>query len=260
MKKEVIDHLGRTVKYEFPPKRIISLCPGITETLYSLNLDNEIVGRTRYCIYPTHKVEGTTIVGGTKDIDPEAIRKLNPDLIIVEKEENTPEIVATLEKVHSVYCAEVQSIQGAYIMVKDIAALTDRELEGRGLADEIKKEFATIPNMKGKRAAYIIWRNPYMAVGKDTYISSLLEELGFINPFAELDGRYPSVGEEDFQKANLDYIFLASEPFPFKDKHKVEFLKMAPKAAIHILDGEMFWYGAKMKKAAKYFNEIMSKI
>lgn len=258
MKKEVIDHLGRTVKYEFPPKRIISLCPGMTETLYTLNLENEIVGRTRYCIYPSDKVEGATIVGGIKEIDPETIGKLNPDLIIVEKEENTPEIVAALEKRYPVYSAEVQSVQDAYRMIEDIAALTDRELQGQQLVGDIKKEFAAFSGMKGKRAAYIIWRNPYMAVGNTTYINSLLEEIGFINPFAELDGRYPSVGEEEFQRANLDYIFLASEPFPFKEKHKAEFLKMAPNAEIHILDGEMFWYGAKMKKAAKYLNEVMS--
>lgn len=260
MKKEVIDHLGRTLKYEFPPKRIISLCPGITETLYALNLENEIVGRTRYCIYPADKVEGATIVGGTKEIDPIAIGKLTPDLIIVEKEENTQEIVETLEKSYPVYSAEVQSIQGAYRMIEDMGALTDRELQGNQLVQEIKKEFTALPNMKGKRAAYIIWRNPYMAVGNTTYINSLLEEMGFINPFAELEGRYPSVGEEEFQKASLDYIFLASEPFPFKEKHKAEFLKLARNAKIHILDGEMFWYGAKMKKAAQYLKDVMSQL
>lgn len=257
MKKEVIDHLGRSVQYGFPPKKIICLCPGITETLYSLNLENEIAGRTRYCIFPADKIEKATVVGGTKEIDETAIRKLNPDLIIVEKEENTKEIVEILENDFPVFCAEVQSINDAYRMIGDMAALTDREQEGKQLIATIKKEFSSLPKMNGKRAAYIIWRNPYMAAGKNTYINSLLEEMGFENPFAGLEGRYPVIEEKDFQKADLDYIFLASEPFPFKEKHKKEFSDMAPQAKITIIDGEMFWYGAKMKEAARYLREYM---
>ena len=127
MKKEIVDHLGRTVTYEFPPKRIISLCPGITETLFSLELENEIVGRTRFCIYPKDKVKNVPAVAGTKDIKIDAIHEVKPDLIIVEKEENTEEIVKTLEKHYPVYVAEVQSIEGAYRMIHDVGHVTDRE-------------------------------------------------------------------------------------------------------------------------------------
>lgn len=258
--KETTDHLGRKIVYRFPPKRIICLCPCITETLYELNLEEEIVGRTRYCIYPAEKVEKAAVVGGTKEIDEEVVARLHPDLIIAEKEENTKEIVETLEKRYPVFCAEVQSIADAYRMIEDMASLTDKEQEGKQLIAEIKKEFSSLPTARGKRAAYVIWRNPYMAVGRNTYIHSLLEEMGFANPFASLERRYPVVTEENFRDARLDYIFLASEPYSFKEKHKREFSEMAPGAKVEIIDGEMFWYGARMRETARYLREYMRRM
>src|SRR5690625_5476757 len=95
--KSVVDHLGRQVTYKYPPKRIVSLCPAITETLFHLQLQEEVVGRTRFCIHPHDEVETVINVGGTKDIKLERIQQLQPDLIIAEKEENTKEMVAALE-------------------------------------------------------------------------------------------------------------------------------------------------------------------
>lgn len=258
MIKKVEDQIGRIVEYEFPPQRIISLCPGVTDTLYSLKLDREIVGRTRYCIYPTEKVENANIVGGTKEIKLEAIHQLKPDLIIAEKEENTREVVEQLESYYPVYVAEVQSVKGAYKMIEELGQLTDRQTEAEILINTIKSAFQTLPNLKGKRAAYVIWKKPYMVVGKDTYINSLLEEMGCTNPFVSVEGRYPTVNVEEFQNSELDYLFLASEPYPFKEKHKDEFLEVAPNVKVIIVDGEMFWYGSRMIKAAKYLGELFS--
>ena len=83
--KTVTDQLGRTVSYTFPPKKIISFAPAITETLFSIGLQNEVVGRTRFCIHPKGIVEKAVNVGGTKDLKIERIYELNPDLIIVGK-------------------------------------------------------------------------------------------------------------------------------------------------------------------------------
>lgn len=257
--KTITDHLGRKVTYQYPPKRIISLNPCITETLYFLDLDEQIAGRTRYCIFPAGKVEKAKIVGGTKDIDLEAIHEVKPDLIIAEKEENTKEIVETLEKYYPVYVAEVRSIADAYRMIEDISSLLDREEQGRRLVQTIKDRFQHLPRANGMKAAYVIWRNPYMVVGGDTYIHSVLETLGFSNPFANFEGRYPVVTQDDLANAGLDYLFLATEPFPFKDRHKQEFSQFLPNTKIEIVDGEMFWYGAKMVEAAHYFEAMLKK-
>lgn len=251
----ITDHLGRNVECKLPPSRIISLCPGITETLYAL--DFQVVGRTKYCIFPKEKVTNATVVGGTKEINLQTIRELKPDLIIAEKEENTKEIVESLEKEYPVYVAEVQSIEDAYRMTLDMGRLTGRENQAEKLVQRVKEKFQSLPSAKGKRVAYVIWRKPYMVVGKNTYINSVLEELGFTNPCSKLEGRYPALTIEQLQNMELDYIFLATEPFPFQEKHKEEFQRFMPHTIPLIVDGEMFWYGAKMLKAAEYFQQLV---
>lgn len=256
MNKTVIDKIGRSVTYSFPPKRIVSLCPGITDTLFGLDLEDEIVGRTRYCIHPKGKVENVQAVAGTKDIKLDAIKAVKPDLIIVEKEENTKEIVEELEQYFPVYVAEVQTIDEAFQMIEDMGALTDRIQPASQLVTTIREQFKTIPNIEGKRVAYVIWRKPYMVVGKDTYIQSMLEQMGFINPFIQVEGRYPAVTVEEFQQKELDCLLLASEPFPYKEKHIPEFENFLPNTEIILVDGEMFWYGPRMLEAARYLRKI----
>lgn len=252
------DHIGRTVPLPHPPKRIISLVPAITETMYHLGLEDKIVGRTRFCIHPKDKVQQAINIGGTKEIKLDRIHELNPDLIIAEKEENTKEIVETLEQFYPVFVFEVKSIADVYRMIADLGRLTKREAKSTNLVEGIQRGFLHLPNVKGKRAAYVIWQRPYMVVGKDTYIQSLLTEMGFTNPFTALEGRYPAVTEDDFRQAGLDFILLATEPYPFREKHIVQFQAMLPEVKPVIVDGEMFWYGAKMIQAADYFRETFS--
>lgn len=256
---EILDHLGRKVHLAQPPKRIISLVPAITETLYHLGLENEIVGRTRFCKFPADKVHTARNIGGTKEIKLDRIHELKPDLIIAEKEENTKEIVETLEKNYPVFVFEVQNVSDVSRMIQDIGSFTERNEAATKLVDEIKSSFQSLPKAIHKRVAYVIWRKPYMVVGKDTYIQSLLDEFGFINPFTEVEGRYPVVTEEDLLNADLDEILLATEPFPFGEKHLQEFQEMLPNVKPRIVDGEMFWYGAKMVEATAYFKDTFHK-
>ncbi|PIC63000.1 iron ABC transporter substrate-binding protein [Sporosarcina sp. P13] len=251
MKKELTDHLGRTVVYDFPPKRIICLCPGITETLFAIGLEDEIVGRTRYCIYP-EAAKKVPAVAGTKDLHLEKIHAVKPDLIIMEKEENTEEMVETLAAHYPVFVAEVQTIDDAYRMITDMGYLTDRQKEADALTAEIKEAFAHLPALPAARVAYVIWKKPYMVAGKDTYINTLLQTIGFVTPFADVTDRYPVLTEEQFKEAKLDIVLLASEPYPFKEKQQQQFQEMLPNSTIQLIDGEMFWYGARMLKGARY--------
>src|SRR5699024_3557677 len=116
-----------------------------------------------------------------------------------------------------------------------------------------------LPKANGERIAYIIWKKPYMAVGRDTYINDMLEQLGFINPFAASAYRYPVVTEQNLQDAKLDYIFLSSEPYPFRDKHHEEFLSFLSDVQYNNIDWEMFWYGARMLKAVEYFRIFIAR-
>jgi iron complex transport system substrate-binding protein len=254
------DHLERKITLSHLPKRIISLVPAITETMYHLGLENTIVGRTRFCIFPEEKVQKAKNIGGTKDIKLDRIHELKPDLIIAEKEENTKEIVETLEQHYPVFVFEVQNIPDVYRMINDLGIITNRKEEAIQMINEIKNKFDTLANVNGKRAAYVIWKKPYMVVGKDTYIQSILERIGFVNPFVSFNGRYPVITEEDFLHAEIDYIFLATEPYPFREKHLEEFQTLVKKAKPMIVDGEMFWYGVKMIQAADYFRERFTEL
>lgn len=257
--RTTIDALGRYVAYNFPPKRIISLDPALTETLFYLELDEEVVGRTRFCIHPQGRVEQSINIGGTKDIKIERIHDLKPDLIIAEKEENTKEIVATLEKHYPVYVFEIQTVQDALKMIEELGYVTHREQKALTLKNDIDSAFKQLPSANHPRVGYMIWKKPYMAVGRDTYINDVLETLGFVNPLADLPERYPVVTEETLQQAQLNYLFLSSEPYPFRDIHYDEFLSFLPDVEIIPIDGEMFWYGPRMLQAAAYFSKLLTK-
>lgn len=257
--KTVTDHLNRTVTYSYPPKKIVSFAPAITDTLYALGLNKEIVGRTRFCKYPADKVKYALNVGGTKDMKIERIHDLQPDLIIVEKEENTREMVEELEKYYSVYSFEIQNVDDALNMITDLGNITNRDKEAETLRGQIIDALQSLPKLfAGKMATYVIWQNPYMVVGKDTYIQSMLETIGLTNPFTKKEGRYPTVSEDDFRHESLDYIFLATEPYPFRDEHIERFKQLNQKANVQIIDGEMFWYGVKMLEAVPYLKRKFS--
>lgn len=249
------DHLQRTIELVEGPQRIVSLCPAITETLVTLGAN--VVGRTKYCIFPKEHVETIPTVGGTKQIDIEAIAALQPTLIICEKEENTKEIVESLEQRWPTFVCEVTTVETAYRMIETVGALGQCEEQAQQLTVNIRQAFQTLPTFNG-RVAYMMWRKPYMAVGATTYIDDLLHTLGFENPIATLEGRYPAVTIEDLQQANLDYLLLSSEPFPFSEKHIAEFERVLPNERMLFVDGEMFWYGARMLEAAHYFQQFLN--
>lgn len=255
--RNVKDALSREVTYTYPPKRIIALDPAITETLYHFGLDEAIVGRTRFCIHPKDKVKNAVNVGGTKDLKMERIHEVEPDLIIAEKEENTKEMVESLEQHYPVYVCEVQTTQDGINLIGELGDITGCPDEGYELQEEVEEAFNTLPVIEPIRVAYMIWKRPYMAVGRDTYINHTLEKLGFINPFAASMGRYPVVTEQELLDAQLDYIFLSSEPYPFRDKNHAEFTSFLPDVTPVNIDGQMFWYGVRMLKAADYFHDFM---
>ncbi len=157
---ELQDHLERRVVVPANPRRIISLCPSITETLFDLGLEDRIVGRSRYCIHPRKKVVRAASVGGTKAIDFERLSSLEPDLIIAEKEENTREIVDTIEQRYAVFVMDVTSVQTALRMISDLGYITGSEKQATRLARQIHSGFQSLePLIVPRRTLYLIWRN-----------------------------------------------------------------------------------------------------
>ena len=239
--------------------RIVSLVPSITETLFDLGLTtDEIVGRTKFCIHPKDYVDKIEIIGGTKNLNIDKIKSLKPDFIIANKEENIKEQVEELMKDFKVLVTNVETLEDNYYLLKQLGHLFGKEEKAQFFNLKTYEAFDSQKSEKRLKVAYLIWKNPYMTVGGDTFISRILEELGFENLFKN-EKRYPEIQLEDLKSADL--IFLSSEPFPFKEKHIAEIQKVCKNQKIKIVDGEAFsWYGSHLAKCGKYYRELLKTI
>lgn len=255
-----IDHLNRELQIPDSPKRIISICPAITETLFAIGAAEQVVGRTKFCIFPKDEVESLPHVGGTKDVSIDKVRDLKPDLILAEKEENTKEIVEALSEIAPVVVFEVQTIEHSYRLIQDLGEVTGHLEQAKTIASDAKLAFERLPKLQNSRVLYFIWRKPYMVVGNTTYIQSVLEHLGLENAAKHLEGRYPALTPELLKELAPDAILLSSEPFPFSEKHQKEFATILPDTPILLVDGEMFWYGSKMLEASPYYALLVDQL
>lgn len=254
---QFFDQMHRLVEVPvWPPSRIVSLVPSQTQLLYALNLESEVVGITKFCIHPDHWFHGKKRVGGTKTVNLTAVKALQPDLIIGNKEENSKENIEALSAVFPVWMSDIYTLDDALDMIGRLGNLTNRTESAETLIAKIRENFELHrphPGWTPLRAAYLIWKNPYMAVGRNTFIHNMLEKAGFINVF-ENQERYPEITEAEIQQSSPDVILLSSEPYPFQPKHLEEFQNMCPSSKILIVDGEFFsWYGSRLADAPPYF-------
>lgn len=243
----------------YSPVRIISLVPSQTELLHYLGLDDETIGITKFCVHPEEWFRHKARIGGTKQIRIGLIRSLNPDLIIANKEENNATDIYALAQDFPVWVTDVQDLQDAKKMIRDIGMLTHRTVQAATLIDLIGLAFASIKGIPGgtkRSAAYLIWKEPYMAAGGDTFIHAMMQAAGFDNIFATAQ-RYPEVTPEDILRHKPDIILLSSEPYPFSNKHIAQLADVFPGTNLMLVDGEMFsWYGSRLLKAADYFRHL----
>ncbi len=256
--KTCTDQMNRTVTLPvFPPQKTISLVPSITELLFDLGLENQIAGVTKFCVHPKDKCKSKTIIGGTKNIHPEKIQQINPDLIIANKEENEKGQIELLEKLYPVWLSDVDDFSGAIDMIFKVGEITGTEKVAQKFINKIHSNFLQItPPEKKYKVTYLIWQEPYMTVGDDTFIHSMLQKAGLQNVFKN-EKRYPEISLENIIERQTEILFLSSEPYPFKEKHKEAFEKLLPGIKIILVDGEMFsWYGSRMIVSAKYFMQL----
>ena len=251
------DQLGREVNLPAAPKRIISVVPSQTELLFYLGLNEEVIGVTKFCVHPVDKFKITAKVGGTKQLDIAKIKALKPDLIIANKEENERRQIEGLMKICPVWISDISDLPGAIDMIERLGILVNRVLEAKTLSQSIMQQFDNLAiTPLNLRAAYFIWRKPYMIAGKGTFIDSMLQKCGLSNAF-EID-RYPEVYAAMIANAKPDVILLSSEHYPFQEKHITEFRILLPSTIIKIVDGELFsWYGSRLLHAPAYFKELV---
>lgn len=243
------------------PQKIISLVPSQTELLYYFGLDKEVIGITKFCVHPQEWFKNKTRVGGTKSVNIDLIKKLQPDLIIANKEENVKEQIEEIAKQFNVWVTDVNNLEDALLMIKDVGELTNKNNEAATLITQIKAGFSQI-NKKDKNilSTYLIWQKPYMTIGGDTFINDMMKYCGFKNAF-ENRTRYPEINLNELRDSDCQLVLLSSEPYPFKQKHIDELKDILPDKKIILVDGEMFsWYGNRLLLAPGYFNNLLKSL
>jgi iron complex transport system substrate-binding protein len=262
---KIQDQIGNKIELQKTPLRIISLVPSQTELLVDLGLEKSIVGVTKFCVHPLSLKKEKTIVGGTKNINIQKIKELNPDIILCNKEENTKEIVEQCLKIAPTHVSDIFTIDDVLTLINQYSIIFSCKTLAAKISDKILFSFndfqELVKDKEPKKAAYFIWKKPWMVAGNNTFINSILELNKFDNIYKNKQ-RYPEVNLEELKlNSELDYLLLSSEPYPFKEKDIEELKEQFKKQNILLVDGEMFsWYGSRLIKAFEYFKTLHHQI
>jgi ABC-type Fe3+-hydroxamate transport system substrate-binding protein len=255
------DMMDREVEVIYPPKRIVSLVPSQTELLYGLGLNDEVVGITKFCVHPDSWFRNKTRVGGTKNVNIQRVADLQPDLIIANKEENTREQIEELSQQYPVWVSDIANLKDAMDMILGVGKITDKVQQSIKIVDAISLNFSKLDEETTcKKVAYFIWKDPWMCAGGDTFISDMISKLGWRNVFEDRK-RYPELTLDELYSTGAELVLLSSEPYPFKQQHINDIMKVMPSAKVVLVDGEMFsWYGSRLLYATDYFKELTKEV
>lgn len=222
------------------PRRIVSLVPSVTELLVQWGLAARLVGRTRYCIEPKWIRNTVPAVGGTKNPDLDRIRDLAPDLVILERDENPKEVAEALSAMDIPWLAlEIRTVKDCVRALRTLGIRlgVPEAAEARAGALEAALKGR---HRKGPRALALIWKDPWMSAGPDTYVGDLLRQ-GGLTPLGP--DRYPVLGDEDLAALEPEVILLPTEPYRFNRRHQAELQRRFPGAEVRVVDGQaLTWY------------------
>ncbi|MBX3460410.1 MAG: ABC transporter substrate-binding protein [Planctomycetes bacterium] len=256
-----------------PVRRVVSLVPSITETLFALGAADRLVGRTIYCVSPQPQVREIPTVGGTKNPDLKKIVELRPDLVLANKEENRREDILHLrEQGLTVHVCQPTTVEEGLAYVATAGRILEREeaaeaivragvrevVAARDRAEQLEQ--ANRLRMKPRdhtrpRVVAFIWREPWMAAGGGTYIGDMIETLGGAHLLHATQDRYPQVSMDEVIALKPDILLFPDEPFHFKQAHLDEWRKALPDLPperFRICDGQdLCWFGARIPDALK---------
>ncbi len=227
--------------------RVVSLVPSITEALVSVRRD-AVVGATDWCTHPADLDDSLEArVRGTKNPDLSAIRALEPDVVIANKEENRELDVRRLRE--SGVRVEVTDIETVPQAVETFAHLFDDVLgwERPGWLAEAERLWCGPAPPVTRTVAIAIWRDPWMVVGRDTFTGDLVRRLGWQNVYAGEADRYPTVDLDDLDAAGADVVLLPDEPYVFTADDGPEAFSRTP---AQLVSGRLLtWYGPSLVEA-----------
>ena len=250
------------------PERIVSLVPSLTESCFALGLGERVVGVTDWCVHPAEGVAALPKVGGTKNPDLDAIRALRPDLVIANREENRRRDVERLEAAGiPVWVTYPRTVREGVDLLAEVAALGATPEATAAVVEPVRAALAAAEAQAGAPRVRVfcpIWRDPWMAVGRDTYAQDLLHLCGGENVFADREERrYPRVTREEIVAGRPEVILLPDEPYEFGPRDVAELCSLAVPAAenrrIHLIDGTLVsWYGPRIGRAIEALRPLLA--
>lgn len=253
------DARGTQHGLEHPAQRIVSLVPSATETLHRLGVADRIVGVTRFCVHPSPWVKHVPKVGGTKDIELERVLDLKPDLVVGNCEENTREIFEALDPHVPVWAPLPKTIPEAIADIGHLGMLTGTESVAKAFQAQATDAWEQAKSQaQSFTYAYFIWNDPWMSISNDTFIARMLESVGGVNVFGDHPDRFPVIDMKGKITAIPDVVFLSSEPFPFKEKHREQLCNdtAIPLNNVRFIDGEYAsWHGHRMIEGLSYLTK-----
>jgi iron complex transport system substrate-binding protein len=245
--------------------RIVSLCPSLTELVFDLGRGGDLVGITKFCVHPADRVGAIEKVGGTKNPKLERIVELAPDLVLLNREENRVEDAEALERAGlRCHASMPRTVEETAAMVRSIAAAIERVASGERIAADIEARAVRVRAASIRpavRFAYVIWREPWMSVNRDTFAHALLALAGGENVFADAAERYPEFTPAELASRRPDAVFLCTEPFPFREEHADELARLTglPRERFRIADGEyLSWHGSRTPAGIDYAEELIA--
>lgn len=236
------------------------MVPSLTELLMDLGLQQQLAGRTRFCIHPEDRIDRIAKVGGTKNPRIEKILDKDPDFVLANLEENRKEDVDRLRRQTRVHVTDIPDVEAALQAITTIGKLMNRAGQAGDIRRRAEELLAQRPDVRPLRTAYFIWKKPWMTVGGDTYIHDVMRLWQLENLYGG-QTRYPEVDLNELSRLDPELILLSSEPFPFDETSRQELQQQFPGATIELVDGQWFsWYGSRMTRAFAELNAWRSRL
>ncbi|MEK6222122.1 MAG: helical backbone metal receptor [Chloroflexota bacterium] len=278
-----------------PPQRVVSLVPSITESLFVLGFGESVVGITDYCTHPADRLVQLPRVGGTKNPEVDKIIGLQPDLVFINQEENSPDIVNALQEGGiKVWVTFPQSVNDAVEVLRNLLAIYQTDSPAMHINSlQMAVDWAAKASEQAKRVRYFcpIWQEEdqgevwWMTFNNNTYAHDLLGLMGGENVFAERerkyplaadlgsendgqpnsekDNRYPRVSIGEVIDSSPELILLPDEPYKFNPAHKDEILNLlaftpaVKNNQVHLVDGSLItWHGVRLGKALQKLTQF----
>ena len=261
------DFAGRAHPRAGSEPRIVSLVPSITELLFDLGLGPFVVGRTTFCVHPRAAVRSVPRVGGTKTVRLDRLREVGPTHVIVNVDENRRSDVDAIKSFAPHVVVTHPLVPGDNPgLYRLLGAIFGREAAADALARDFASELdalrAAAGRLPSRRVLYLIWKEPWMTVSRDTYISRTLALVNWETAGHDPGVRYPEVELGEALFAGIDLVLLSSEPYPFKPEHAT-LVRAAPggrRVPIALIDAEMVsWYGSRAIRGLRYLADFAAR-